>query len=120
MELKTARNIAIILLVALGIAVIPGGGDLAALLLAIISLAFLVAIASVGWRLYRENQLTLWSLTTQHRAALYGSLAACFMALVATSKLWASGVGIIAWFAIVIGSGFTAFTVIRESRRYSI
>lgn len=120
MELKTLRNIAIILVAAFAIAALPAGGDFAALVLAIISLAFMAAIASLGWRLYRENQLTLWSMTTQHRAALYGALAACFMALAATSKLWSSGVGIIIWFAVVIGSGFTVFTVIRETRRYTI
>jgi len=119
-SLKTLRNIAIIALIALLVTVAPGGGNLARGVLAAISMAFLFAIGSFGWRLYKENQLTLWSMTNRHRAALYGSFAVCFMALVATARLWNSGVGILIWFGLVIGSAFTAYTVIKESRRYAI
>jgi hypothetical protein len=114
-----ARNIAIIALVALAVVVAPGGGETAETIVAIISLAFLAAIAWLGHRLYVENRLTLWSLTTLHRALLYGAVAVAFMTLVATDRLWNSGAGTIAWFGLLGAAGFTVYYVWTESRRYS-
>lgn len=117
---KTARNIAVIALIALVIVAVPGGGGAADLVGAVISLAFLASIAWFARRLYATNQLTLWSLTTLHRVLLYAALAAAFMAMVAASRLWATGIGILAWFAIVAASAFTAYYVWTEARRYTI
>jgi hypothetical protein len=99
---------------------VPGGGDTAELILAIVSLLFLAAIGAAAFRLYKANQLTLWSMTLEHRTALYGAIAVAFMALVGTSKLWQTGVGTIVWVAMLVGAGFTLFTVWNESRRYRI
>src|SRR5687768_12344286 len=96
-----ARNIAVIALVALAIVVVPGGGTVADVVVAVISLAFLAAIAWFGQRLYMENRLALWSLTTLHRGLLYGAFALAFMTLVATPELWDSGAGTLAWFALL-------------------
>jgi hypothetical protein len=117
---KAVRNIAIIALIALAIVAVPGAGGAADTLLAVISLAFLVAIVWLVQRLYVENRLTLWSLTTAHRALLYGAVAVAFMTLVATDRLWDSGIGTIAWFALLGGAGFAAYFVWSESRRYGI
>jgi hypothetical protein len=118
--LKNIRNIAIIMLVALAITVLPGGGDFAAGVWAILALCFLMAIASVGFRLYKDSQLTLWSMTWQHRLMLYGGLAVLFMALAATSALWSTGTGLIIWIGLIVGGGFTVFTALNESRKYRI
>ena len=114
------RNIAIIALIALAIVAIPGGGDAADLVSGVISLAFVAAIAWFGFRLYTGNRMTLWSLTTAHRALLYGAIAAAFMAIVATSRLWETGLGVFAWFAILGAASFAVYYVWTESRRYSI
>lgn len=120
MSLSTLRNIAIIALAALALVVLPGGGNFAAAVVAVIGLAFGVAIASLGWRLYKGNQITLWSMTLQHRAMLYGGIAVAYLALAATSKLLESGLGLIVWVGLLVGAGFTVFTAINESRRYRI
>lgn len=120
MSTTTIRNIAIIALIALAIVVVPGGGNAADLVSAVISLAFVAAIAWFAARLYLSNKLTLWSLTTTHRALLYGAIAAAFMAIVATSRLWETGLGVLAWFAILGAASFTAYYVWTESRRYSV
>jgi hypothetical protein len=117
---KTARNVAIIALIALAIVAVPGAGAGADTLMAVISLAFLAAIAWLVQRLYIENRLTLWSMTTVHRALLYGAVAVVFMTLTATDRLWDSGVGTIAWFALLGGAAFAAYYAWTESRRYSI
>jgi hypothetical protein len=113
------RNIAIIALVALAIVVVPGGGNAADLVIATISLGFLAAIAWLGRRLYREHQFTLMSLSTAHRALMYGAIAVAFATLVATDRLWDTGLGLLAWFALLGGASFALFYVWSESRRYT-
>ena len=115
-----ARNLAIIALAALVIVAVPGGGTGANLILAVISLAFLAAIAWLGRRLYLENSFTLLSLTTRQRALLYGAIAAAFMTLVATARLWETGLGLLAWIALLGGSAFALWYVWSESRRYGV
>jgi hypothetical protein len=117
---KTARNILIVAAVALLIVALPGGGGAARLVLGAISLAFFAAIAFLVRRLYAENRLTLWSLTTAHRALLYGAIAAAFATLVATPRLWETGLGTVVWFGLLLAAGVTVSYVWRESRRYSI
>jgi hypothetical protein len=114
----TVRNVAIIALVALAVFAIPGGGNLADLLLAIISLAFLATIAWFAHRLYKENQFTLLSLSRNHRALLYGAVALAFATLVATNRLWDTGAGTLAWFALLGLCAASLYYVWTESRRY--
>jgi len=120
MSLRTARNIGIVGLVALGIALIPGGGDTANLVLAALSLGFIAAIGFLGYRLYIENRFTLWSMSVRHRALLYGGLAGVVATLTATSRLWESGFGTVMWFVLLGGSGLAIYHAWVESRRYSV
>jgi hypothetical protein len=76
-------------------------------------------IAWFAHRLYKENQFTLMSLSTNHRALLYGAVALVFATLVATNRLWASGAGTLAWFALLGASGAALYYIWTESRRYS-
>jgi hypothetical protein len=115
-----ARNIAIIALVALAVVAVPGGGNVADLVLAVISLAFIATIAWFAARLYRENQFTLSSLTDTHRALLYGAIAGAFATFVATDRLWDTGIGTLAWFVLLGASAATLYYVWMESRRYRI
>ncbi len=117
---RTLINVAIVVLLALAVVALPGGGNAAAGVLAVISLAFFAVIAWFAARLYRENRLTLWSLTTKHRALLYGAVAVVFATLVATSRLWQSGLGLLVWLVMLGGAIATAVYVWRESRRYTI
>jgi hypothetical protein len=119
MSRATLRNIAIIALVAFAVVVLPGGGNVADLLLAVISLAFLGAMAWFAARLYRENQFTLASLSTNHRALLYGAVAAAFSALVGTDRLLNTGLGTVLWLAMLGGAAGVVYHVWTESRRYS-
>ena len=118
MSKTTLRNVAIIALVALAVVVLPGGGNAADLLLAVISLAFLAAMAWFAARLYRENQFTLASLSTNHRALLYGAVAAAFAALTGTDHMLNTGLGTIVWIAMLGGAAGSLYYVWTESRRY--
>ena len=120
MSRSALRNIGIIALVALGVAAIPGGSDTAQLILAILSLGFLAALGFLGYRLYMENKFTLWSMSDQHRALLYGGIAVAAATLIATDRLFNSGLGTILWFCLLGGSVFAVYTAWVESRRYRI
>jgi hypothetical protein len=97
---------------------LPGGGNAAQLVIATISLAFLVAMTFLAHRLYREHNSTLMSLSTRNRALLYGAIAVAFATLIATNRLWNTGIGLLAWFALLGASAFAAYYVWQESRRY--
>jgi hypothetical protein len=118
--MSLARNIAIVALVALAIVAVPGGGTAADVVVAVISLAFLGVIAWFGRRLYMENGMTLSTLTTVHRALLYGGFAVAFMTFVATPRLWESGPGTLAWLLLLAASVSAVYYVWVESRRYRI
>jgi hypothetical protein len=115
-----ARNLAIIALVALAILVVPGGGTAADVVVAVISLTFFAVMAWFAQRLYMENRMTLWGLTTAHRALLYGGFAVAFMTLVATPRLWDSGAGKLVWLALLAAAASAVYYVWAESRRYRI
>ena len=73
--MRTARNIAIIALLALGVAFLPRGGDFADAVLTAITMGFLAAFAYAIYGFSRENQLTLLSINEPRKGVLYGSFA---------------------------------------------
>ena len=81
--LQTARNIAIILALAAGVDFLPGGGAAAATVLSALMLIFLAAIAWLLYRVYREQQLTLATLTDARKAGLFGAVGAMALLVVA-------------------------------------
>jgi hypothetical protein len=117
---STARNVGIVALVALAVALLPGGSTAANFLLAMLSLGFIAAIGLLGYRLYMEQRFTLWSMTMQHRSLLYGGVAVAAMTLIATSRLWNSGLGTVMWFVLLGGSVLAVYHAWTESRRYSV
>ena len=120
MSKAAARNLGIIALVALVVVVLPGGSTAANFVLAILSLGFIAAIGLLGYRLYMENKFTLWSMSDQHRALLYGGVAVASAALIGSDRLLNSGLGTILFIALLGGSGFAVYTAWVESRRYRI
>jgi hypothetical protein len=116
---KTARNIAIIALVALAIAVLPGGGDAADTALTALTMGFLAAIGFFAYRLYRENQLTLSTLTDINRAVLYGALGVIALLIAGTDEMFASGAGTVAWIALLALSVLAIIRVWTQATSYT-
>src|ERR1700680_1662079 len=94
---KTARNIAIVLVIAALVVLLPGGGTGATVALQAASLAFLASLAWIASRLYREHRVSLYSLGDSRRATLYGAVAVATLTLTATSRLWHTGTGEVVW-----------------------
>jgi hypothetical protein len=115
--MTAARNFAIVALVALGFAVLPGGGGTLSVLLALLGIAFFVVIAVFGYRLFREHRFTLESLETSQRAVLYGSIGLAVLTFTASNRLL-HGFGIFIWLALVVISAYGVFWVFQRYRSY--
>jgi hypothetical protein len=112
------RNVAIILLIALLVDLLPGGGTGANVLLQAASLAFLGSLAWVASRLYREHRVALYSLGDARRAILYVAVATAAVTLTASPRLTRTGAGTIVYIALIAGCVYAVFQVIWSARRY--
>jgi len=114
---QAARNIAIIALLALVVAAVPGGGNLANGILAVISIGFLVAIGATGYFLYRDNRLGYMALPEQSRWLLVGGLGAIVLMIAGADELLDSAAGFLVWIGVLGLSGFAVFRVVTEARK---
>ena len=117
--MKTARNVAIIAVLALGVAFIPGGGTAAETALAALTMGFLAAMAFFVYRLYRENQLTLYTLTDARRATLYGAFGVIALMIAGADELLDTGGGTVVWIGLIALSAFAIFRVWTDATSYS-
>ncbi len=116
--LQTARNIAIILALAAGVDFLPGGGAAAATVLSVLMMIFLAAIAWLLYRVYREQQLTLATLTDARRAGLFGAVGAMALLVVAYDDFRAWSGGIVLWVALMAGCVGIIFLIWRQATTY--
>ena len=99
--MRVARNIAIILVLALGVAFIPGGGNAADTVLTALTMGFLAGIAWLLYTLSRENRLTLATLSDGRRAILYGALGLIALLIAGTDEMFDTGGGTLAWIVLL-------------------
>lgn len=99
--MRTARNVAIVMLLALGVAYLPGGGNLAAAVITALTMALLGGIAWMLYVLSRENQLTLSTLTDGRRAIFYGGFGMLALLVAGSDKMFSSGGGTLLWIVLM-------------------
>jgi drug/metabolite transporter (DMT)-like permease len=114
---KHVRNVAIVLALAAIVAVVPGGGTGADVVLQAVSVIFLGALAWVAAIYYREHRISLLALGTARRAVLYGALAALAVTLTATDRLWHTSAGSVAWLVLMGASLYAGGSVLWSARR---
>jgi hypothetical protein len=115
---KNVRNIAIVLVLAAVVVLIPGGGRGANVAIQAVSLAFLASIAWVASMMYRQHRVELYALGDAKRAVLYVAAGVAALTLTATTRLFGSGAGEIAWFALLGGAVYAGFAVVWSARKY--
>jgi hypothetical protein len=115
---RTARNILIVLAIAALVALVQGGVTAANVAIQALSLAFLGTIVWFLSIIYRQHRDTLYTLGEWRRALLYVALGVGTLTLTATSKLWASGAGSVAWLLLLAGSIYAVFAVVWSARKY--
>ena len=113
------RNIAILILLALAVWLIPGGDASALTISNLLSLAFVGALLFLGYRLYMEHRETIFGLEDRQRGILYAALALLAITLVATRRMWdAGGIGAVVWLVFMGGGIYAIYAVWRTYRTY--
>jgi hypothetical protein len=113
------RNFAILILVAVAVWQLPGGGTAVGVVNNILGLLFAGGFVFFGYRLYMEHRSSLFILEDRVRALLYGSLVMIALALVATRRLWdEGGIGALVWLMLLGAGAYGCVTVYRASREY--
>ena len=118
MSLGTARNIAIVLVIAAVVVVMPGGGTAANVVWQAVSLVFLAALGWGASVMYRQHRVTLYGLGDGRRAILYAALAVALVTLTGTSKLWRTGAGSVAWLVLMGAAAYAVIAIAWSARKY--
>jgi hypothetical protein len=115
---KTARNVLIIVALGAVVGLLPGGGNTADFVTAVLSVAITVLIVFILGRFYVEHRVTLFSLGDRYRALLYGAVGVFVVAMVARPRLFDSGAGTLVWFAAIFGVVGALYAVWQRHRSY--
>ena len=105
--MRTLRDVAIIMVLALAVAFAPSGGNFAEAILTAITMGFLAALAWMLFVLSRQNQLTLATLTDTRRGILYAALGMIALLIAGSDQLFSSGAGTLLWL-ILLGASVAA------------
>ncbi len=117
-RLRTARNVAIVVLIAAAVYLLPGGGRAASTFEAVLLVGFGVGFGYLGLRIYRENRVAIHGLGDRHRALLYGGLALAAFVVIAQKRMWQTSLGTAVWFALIAGVVYALLMVYRYWRAY--
>jgi hypothetical protein len=115
---KTFRNVTIIVVIALAVYLVPGGGRAASTFEAALLCAFALGIGYLGLRLYREYRIAIHGLGDRHRALLYGSIGVAVFAILGRARLWESSLGELLWFVLLGLIVYSLLAVYRRWRAY--
>lgn len=118
MSRVSARNIAIVLVLAALVAIVPGGGTGATVALQAASLVFLAVLGWFAMIMYRQHRVALYSLGDRKRAGLYAAIAVATVTLTATSRLWATSGGSVAWLLLIGASVYAVIAIVWSARQY--
>jgi len=113
------RNILIVVVAALALTLFTGVlGPVADLLFTVLQLLFLVAIAWLAYRFWRENRSTIATMPQERQLMLYGAAGVLLLVLL-TSRFWVIDMlsGLI-FFAVVGACLYALWTVWQDARRY--
>lgn len=119
MGVRTARNVGIVMLLALGVAFLPGGGNAAETVLTALTMALLAGIAWMVYTVSRENQLTLATLGDGRRAVFYGAVGMLVLLVAGSDRMFASGGGTLLWIALLAASVAAIWKVWMDATTYS-
>jgi hypothetical protein len=117
--MQTLRNVAIIAALAAAVDFLPGGGSAADTVLALLTMVFFAAIAWFVYRLYREQQLTLATLSDARRAGLFGAVGGIALLVVAYDDFIDWSGGLVLWIALLAACLAAIFLIWRDATTYS-
>ncbi len=116
--MKVLRNAAIVVVLALAVWALPGGGTAADFVAALLFVLITVGLVVFVGRLYLENRVEIYSLGDRYRAMLYGSAGVAVWTLAAGPRLFTTGLGTLVWFVLMGGASYAVYLVWRHQREY--
>lgn len=117
--MRAARNLGIIMLLALPIAFMPNGDNAAEALLTALTMGLLAGIAWMLYTLSRQNQLTLATLSDGRRAILYGAFGLIALLIAGSDKMFATGGGTVLWLLLFAASAAAVWRIWMEANTLS-
>jgi hypothetical protein len=115
---RNARNVAIVMVLALGVAFAPSGGNVVDAVFTALTLGFLAGIAWMLYTLSRQNQLTLATLSDGRRAIFYGAFGMIALLIAGTDRLFATGGGTLLWILLLGASVAAIWRIWIEANTY--
>lgn len=119
MRIETARNIAIVVALALVVWLVPGGGEGAGFVSQLLSAAFIAIVVVILARAYQRYRSEIYGLGEQWRLALYAAVGVAVVTVAGTRRLTATGPGTLLWVALLGGASFALYRVWRQYRSYA-
>lgn len=116
--MRTARNITIIAVLALGVAFLPGGGAFADAVLLAITMAFLAVLSFAVYQAYRANRLTMLALPDTRRLVLFSAVGLIVLMVAGASQMFSTGLGTLAWILLMGSAGVAIWLVWSEAKSY--
>jgi hypothetical protein len=115
---RTARNVAIVMVLALGVAFLPHGHNFVNAIRAAVTMGFLAGIAWMLYVLSRQNPLTLATLGESRRAIFYGGWGMLALLVAGYDKLTSSGGGTLLLILLAGASAAAIWRVWTEANTY--
>ena len=88
---KHLRNIAIIVVLAVAVWKLPGGGAASLTISNLLTIVFVGGLLFFGYRMYMEHRETIFGLPERQRGILYAAIALATITIVATRRMWDEG-----------------------------
>jgi hypothetical protein len=117
-RLKTARNVAIILVIAAAVEFLPGGSRAANTFSTALGIVFAAGLAWAAVWFYRQQRVPIYGLGDRRRGLLYGALGLGVLTLAAKPRMWETGFGELVWFVLIGLVAYTLLALYRYSRSY--
>ena len=119
MSVEMARNIGVIVVLGLAVWLVPGGGEGADFVMQLLNAIFIVLLALGAGMLYRNFRGEIFALGDLWRFALYAAIGVAVVTVAASGRLFDTGAGAVAWFALIGAASYTLYLVWQRHRSYS-
>ena len=106
------------MLLALGVAFAPHGGNVADAVLTALTMGILAGISWMIYTLSRERQLTLATLSDGRRAILYAALGVLALLVAWADELFSSGGGTVLWIILLAASVAAIWRIWMDASTY--
>jgi hypothetical protein len=116
---KHLRNIAIVVILAVVVWQVPGGGTASVTINNLLGVVFIGGLLFFAYRFYMEHRESIFGLEERQRGILYAAIALGAITLVATKRMWDSGgLGAILWLGFLSLAIWGLYSVWRAYRSY--